>query len=53
MLSIATSSFLVADSSEFERQTLFQLFSLAQMPAGITDDLFDPIIREPTIGEAL
>ena len=62
MLSIATSSFLVADSSKFERQALFQVFSLAQMTAGITDDLFDPIIaanypipiiRVPMTGNAL
>ncbi|WP_233198290.1 MULTISPECIES: DeoR/GlpR family DNA-binding transcription regulator [unclassified Cryobacterium] len=44
MLSIATSAFLVADSSKFERQALFRVFSLAQMTAGITDDLFDPIV---------
>jgi hypothetical protein len=34
----------LADSSKFERQALFHVFSLAQMTAGITDDLFDPIV---------
>ncbi|WP_426242091.1 DeoR/GlpR family DNA-binding transcription regulator [Nocardioides sp. LHG3406-4] len=43
MHEIATSSFLVADSSKFERQALFEVLSLQDMTAGITDELFDPI----------
>jgi DeoR/GlpR family transcriptional regulator of sugar metabolism len=43
MHEIAGSSFLVADSSKFERQALFEVLTLEDMTAGITDELFDPI----------
>lgn len=43
MHEIATTSFLVADSSKFDRQALFEVLPLDSMTAGITDELFDPI----------
>lgn len=44
MHQVAKSSFLVADSSKFERQALVKVLDLDQITAGITDDLFDPIL---------
>lgn len=44
MHDVAASSFLVADSSKFERQALFSVIPLEDMTAGITDELFDPIV---------
>jgi DeoR/GlpR family transcriptional regulator of sugar metabolism len=44
MHEVAGSSFLVADSSKFERNALFKVLSLKDMTAGITDELCDPIV---------
>jgi len=44
MHEVSAASFLVADSSKFERQALFPVIPLADMTAGITDELFDPIV---------
>jgi DeoR/GlpR family transcriptional regulator of sugar metabolism len=44
MHEVAAASFLVADSSKFERQALFPVIPLEDMTAGITDELVDPII---------
>jgi DeoR/GlpR family transcriptional regulator of sugar metabolism len=44
MHEVAGSSFLVADSSKFERNALFKVLSLEDMTAGITDELCDPIV---------
>ena len=44
MHQVAAASFLVADSSKFERQALFPVIPLEDMTAGITDELFDPIV---------
>ena len=41
---VAKSSFLVADSSKFERQALIKVLDLYEFTAGITDELFDPIL---------
>jgi DeoR/GlpR family transcriptional regulator of sugar metabolism len=43
MHDVARASFLVADSSKFERQALFNVLALEDMTAGITDERFDPI----------
>lgn len=43
MHEVAVSSFLVADSSKFERQALFEVLPLEDLTLGITDELFDPI----------
>ena len=46
MHEVAKSSFLVADSSKFERQALVKVLDLIEMTAGITDELFDPILAK-------
>lgn len=43
MNEVSNASFLVADSSKFERQAVFKVLALEDMTAGITDELFDPI----------
>lgn len=40
----AGSSFLVADSSKFERQALTKVLNLSDFTAGITDDRLEPIL---------
>lgn len=44
MHSIATSSFLVADSSKFERQAPFQVMDLREFIACVTDERVDPLV---------
>lgn len=43
MLSIASASFFVADSSKFGREALFKCFGLESFTAGITDERLDPM----------
>ncbi|WP_221584914.1 DeoR/GlpR family DNA-binding transcription regulator [Microbacterium sp. G2-8] len=43
MLSITREAFLVADSSKFGREALFQVFDFEKFTAGITDSTLDPL----------
>lgn len=43
MMSIATNSYFVADSSKFHRKALFKVFELESFEMGITDDVLGPM----------